>query len=89
MRVARAGVDGRLAACAQVDGGVTSVYRWQGAVEQSAEWRVSFKTRAECVDRLWETVRAVHTYETPEWIVTPVLDGSPAYLEWLDGQVEP
>jgi periplasmic divalent cation tolerance protein len=88
LRVARAVVERRLAACAQVQGGVRSVYRWKGAVEEAGEWLVTFKTRTELFDRLGEAVRGLHSYETPELIATPVVDGSAEYLAWLDGQVE-
>ena len=77
-------VEARLAACAQVLGPITSVYRWQGAVERATEWLVLFKTAADRSAALVEQVRRWHTYAVPEIIVMPVTGGDPAYLSWID-----
>ncbi|MFF2922109.1 divalent-cation tolerance protein CutA [Streptomyces celluloflavus] len=73
----------RLAACAQIDGPVRSVYRWQGKIENDAEWRVLYKTTAARYPELARHIEAVHPYDTPEIIATPVTAGSDAYLSWL------
>ncbi|GAA2227205.1 MULTISPECIES: divalent-cation tolerance protein CutA [Kitasatospora] len=75
-------VRGRLAACAQVYP-VRSVYWWEGEVQESAEWRVDFKTRADLGERLAEFIGEQHDYETPEVIGVPVVTGSEAYLGWV------
>ncbi|GHF38562.1 divalent-cation tolerance protein CutA [Streptomyces morookaense] len=72
----------RLAACAQVYP-VSSVYRWEGKVEQAQEWRVDFKTRGELVERLAERIGELHDYDTPEIIAVPVVAGSAGYLAWV------
>ncbi len=41
-RLAAQMVEERLAACAQVQGPIASVYRWQGAVERATEWYCRF-----------------------------------------------
>jgi periplasmic divalent cation tolerance protein len=82
-RLARTAVAGRLAACAQIDGPITSVYRWQGAVETEQEWRVQYKTTAARYPELEEHIKATHGYATPEIIATPVVGGSAEYLAWL------
>ncbi|MFB8773336.1 divalent-cation tolerance protein CutA [Streptomyces broussonetiae] len=82
-RALAAGVIGeRLAACAQVYP-ISSVYRWEGAVEEAREWRVDFKTRGELVARLAERIGELHDYDTPEVIAVPVVSGSAAYLSWV------
>ncbi|MER6995129.1 divalent-cation tolerance protein CutA [Streptomyces sp. NPDC000410] len=81
--LARGAVDARLAACAQISGPVTSVYRWQDAIETSAEWQILFKTTEARYDALEAHLRAHHDYDTPEIIATPVVRGSEAYLEWV------
>ena len=86
-RIARHLVDRRVAACVTVIPGVTSVYRWKGAVEQSAEWLLLIKTRRDLMDALRTELRAVHSYEVPELIALPVVDGLPAYLAWVDTEV--
>ena len=80
---ARILVEERLAACVNILPGVTSVYRWQGTVESETERQLWMKTRRACVRPLWERVRALHPYETPEFVVLPVVDGSDAYLAWI------
>ncbi|MCZ2523399.1 divalent-cation tolerance protein CutA [Streptomyces sp. NPDC059506] len=81
--LAAGAVEKRLAACAQVDGPVRSVYRWQGKVEHDAEWRVLYKTTAARYPELEAHIKAVHTYDTPEIIATPITAGSDEYLAWL------
>ncbi|MGW7103918.1 divalent-cation tolerance protein CutA [Streptomyces sp. NPDC054838] len=87
--LARGAVAARLAACAHVDGPLTAVYRWQDAVETATEWRVSYKTSSARLPALAEWIGQHHGYEVPEWIVLPVLDGSPAYLEWVAAESAP
>ncbi|MEU2154196.1 divalent-cation tolerance protein CutA [Streptomyces sp. NPDC019396] len=81
--LARGAVEARLAACAQTSGPVTSVYRWQGAVETSQEWQILFKTTEDRYDALETHLKERHDYETPEIIATPVVRGSADYLEWI------
>ena len=82
--IARALVERRLAACAQVLGPITSTYRWQGQVETAQEWLCILKTREELYEELEQTLRSIHPYEVPEILATPVAAGNPAYLAWLD-----
>ena len=84
--IARAAVEERLAACAHVTA-VTSVYRWQSNVEEQPEWVCHLKTTAEQAERLMARIRALHAYEVPEIIVTPVLTGYPPYLQWMADSV--
>lgn len=76
-------VAARLAACAQVIGPMTSVFHWDGGVQTEREWRVECKTAADRVDELTEHLRAEHSYDVPEIIVTPVTGGSADYLAWV------
>ncbi|MFG2558043.1 divalent-cation tolerance protein CutA [Streptomyces sp. NPDC048496] len=87
--LAQGAVEARLAACAQISAPVTSVYRWQNAIETTEEWQVLFKTTAERYDELEEHLRAAHDYETPEIIAMPVVRGSAGYLNWLTSQTAP
>ncbi|WP_031068990.1 divalent-cation tolerance protein CutA [Streptomyces sp. NRRL WC-3742] len=72
----------RLAACAQVYP-VRSVYWWDGEVQDTAEWRLDLKTRADLADRLTARIAELHTYDTPEVLALPVTTGSAAYLAWI------
>lgn len=81
--LARGAVEARLAACAQVSAPVTSVYRWEGAVEESTEWQVLLKTTTARYAELEAHLKAAHDYDEPEIIATPVTHGSAGYLAWV------
>jgi periplasmic divalent cation tolerance protein len=87
--LARALVEGHLAACVNVMPAMQSIYRWQGAVEEATEHQLIIKTTAARVDDLREAIRQLHPYEVPELIVVPVADGAPSYLEWVSASVRP
>lgn len=84
--LARGAVEARVAACAQISGPVTSVYRWEGAIETAPEWQVLLKTAAARYDRLEAYIRSVHDYDTPEIIATPVVRGGADYLTWVTAE---
>lgn len=86
LALAQGAVEARLAACAQVSAPVTSVYRWQSAMETVQEWQVMFKTTAERYEELERHIGAAHDYETPEIIALPVVRGSARYLAWVTGE---
>ncbi|HEX6749486.1 MAG TPA: divalent-cation tolerance protein CutA [Longimicrobium sp.] len=81
--LARALVDERLIACANLVPGVTSIYRWEGRVEEAGEVLVVMKTRAALVPRLLARAAALHPYEVPELLALPVDDGLAAYCRWV------
>ncbi|WP_329299520.1 divalent-cation tolerance protein CutA [Streptomyces sp. NBC_00659] len=87
--LARGAVAARVAACAQISGPVTSVYRWEGAVETASEWRIQFKTTVARYPALEAYLLDAHDYDTPEIIATPVAAGSPDYLRWLEEETAP
>ena len=82
-QLARALVEERLAACGSVVPAVTSVYRWQGAVEEEEEALLVLKTAADRVEALTRRTRELHPYEVPEILALPVSGGNPGYLEWV------
>ena len=82
-RIARHLVEYRLAACVNLLPGLTSVYRWQGAVETDAEVLLMIKARAADYPQVETAIRSQHPYELPEIIAVPVTDGSTEYLDWV------
>lgn len=76
-------VGAKLAACVNVIPGLTSVYWWEGKVDKAEELLLVAKTRSGLVPELAEYVRKNHPYAVPETISLPILDGNPAYLDWL------
>jgi periplasmic divalent cation tolerance protein len=89
LRIGRALVEERLAACANVLDGMMSVYWWQGALEQADEAVLIVKTRAELVDRLTARVRALHGYDCPCVVSLPIAGGNPDYLAWIAAETQP
>jgi periplasmic divalent cation tolerance protein len=85
--IARALVDERLAACANIVSGITSIYRWQGRVEQASETLLIIKTDRRQLDALVGRVRALHSYTVPEVVALAIDGGSAPYLRWLDEEV--
>ena len=80
-------VETRLAACVQIEGPVTSVYRWKGNVETAEEWRCTIKTVRRLYRDVEHRIRQLHSYDEPEILATTVDEGSDSYLDWLGDQV--
>ena len=76
-------VNERLAACVNVLPEMESIYRWKGQIESDVERQLVMKTTAARVPALRARVRELHDYEVPEFIVTPIVQGSEAYLNWI------
>ncbi len=87
-RIADLLVEKRLAACVQIVGPVTSVYRWQGNVESAQEWQCQIKTRQALFDSVADAIREAHPYEVPEIVAVPIVAGSREYLIWLEEQTQ-
>ena len=85
--IARLLVEKRLAACVQIAGPITSVYRWHGKIETAQEYRVVAKTRRERFAAIEQAIAEAHPYDVPEIIAIPIIAGSQSYLDWLDGEV--
>jgi periplasmic divalent cation tolerance protein len=86
-RLARILVEERLVACVTLVPSVRSIYRWQGAVETAAETLLLLKTSSELVLALQTRLSALHSYETPEFLVLNVDLGSAGYLDWLQSSL--
>ncbi len=88
-QLARTLIERRLAACVSVLAPCTSVYRWQGAVEEAAEVPLLIKTTTGRYAELESTLLELHPYELPEIFAVPVLRGLPGYLDWVDAETNP
>ena len=83
LALGRALVERRLAACVNVLGAATSIYRWRQVVETAQEVPLLIKTRAPLYAQVEAAIRELHPYELPEVIAVPVERGLPQYLEWV------
>ncbi|MBV9446350.1 MAG: divalent-cation tolerance protein CutA [Streptosporangiaceae bacterium] len=83
MELSRAVVEARLAACAQVCGPIASTYWWDSAVQREEEWLLLFKLPADRYQELADFLNERHSYDEPEIIALPIVDGSAPYLDWV------
>lgn len=86
-KIARGLVTERLAACVNVIPAIRSFYHWQGKIEDSAEFLLVIKSSRGRFDALRVSLEKLHSYEVPEVIAMPVVDGAEAYLNWMDGEL--
>ncbi len=73
----------RKAACVNIVPGVNSLFRWKGKIEDAEESLMVVKTRAKLFPDVVSTVKSIHSYEVPEIIALPIVEGNPEYLAWL------
>ncbi len=85
-KIGRALVKERLAACANILGPMTSIFRWEGDIREGAETVLIAKTTVENVDALTKRVIALHSYDCPCVVAMPIESGNPAFLEWIAGE---
>ena len=73
-----------LAACVNILGPMTSVYRWKGKIESSNEFLLVIKTTEDAFEQIRQAVRQLHSYELPEFVEICVSRGDGKYLAWLE-----
>lgn len=83
-KIARALVEKRLAACANILPGLRSIYHWQGNICDDRELLLIAKTSSSLFEALEKEVKALHSYTVPEIIALPIVAGSKEYLNWID-----
>lgn len=81
--LAKAALNAKLIACANLVPKIESHYRWGGKIESSAEVLMVLKTRKSKLAALEKLVLAKHPYDTPEFLVLPLSAGNKKYLDWL------
>jgi len=81
--IARTLIDEGLAACVNIHGPMTSIYRWRGRVEEETERQLVIKTTVTKVEAVRARTGQLHSYDLPEFLVVPVADGSKEYLDWV------
>ncbi len=86
LRIGRSLVEARLAACANILAPMTSVYWWEGAVQEDDEVAMVLKTRQDLVEPLTERIRELHSYDCPCVVALPITGGNQAFLKWIDSE---
>jgi periplasmic divalent cation tolerance protein len=85
-KICAAVVEARLAACAQVSGPIRSTYWWQGKIERADEYFLAMKTTRDRFPELARVIRANHSYEVPDIVAVPIIEGTDDYLEWISSE---
>ncbi len=88
-RLARHLVSRRLAACANIVPGLTSLFRWKGKIDRCRETLLLLKTTAAGFESLRRAVLTLHPYEVPEIISLPVGAAHSPYRRWVSVNVRP
>lgn len=82
-------VEARVAVCVNIVPGIRSVYQWKGKVEDDGEWLLVIKSRRDLFRRLRALLKKIHSYDVPEMVALPIVDGAEAYLGWMDRELGP
>ncbi len=82
-------VERHLCACVNIQPGMISHYRWEGAIERGEEVVMIIKTRAALSERVRVAVKEMHSYSTPAILVIPLESVDESYLAWMMAETEP
>jgi len=82
-KIAQSLLKEKLIACANIVGPVSSLFWWKGKIDKASEFLVIMKSKKNLFKKLSERVKELHSYEVPEVIALPVIEGLPFYLNWL------
>lgn len=87
--IAAALVEEKLAACVNMVGSVRSTYQWRGQTESTTETLLIIKATGDHYDQIEQRLRALHPYELPEIVATPIIRGYEPYLQWIQDSTHP
>ncbi len=76
-------VSTRLAACVNIIDGITSLYWWEGEIQEDREVTIIAKTKESLVPELIERVKSIHSYDCPCIVSLPIEDGNKPFLDWI------
>ncbi|MBN1870180.1 MAG: divalent-cation tolerance protein CutA [Candidatus Omnitrophica bacterium] len=77
-------VKDKLIACANIIKGVRSVFWWQGKADKANEVLMILKAKHSCFKAIMKAATLIHSYDVPEIIALPIIDGSRDYLKWIE-----
>ena len=88
LKIVRRLLSERLIACANIVGPVSSLFWWEGKIDEADEFLVFMKSKKKLFKRLSERAKEIHGYQVPEIIALPVMEGLPSYLDWLGASLQ-
>ena len=83
VKIVRTLLEERLIACANIMNSVSSFFWWQGKIEEAKETLVIMKSHQERFKKLSKRVAQLHSYDVPEILALPVVEGSQSYMDWM------
>ena len=89
VKIVRTLLEERLIACANIMDPVSSFFWWQGKIAEEKEVLVIMKSHENLFKKLSNRVTELHSYDVPEILALPIVDGSQAYLDWMNAALEP
>jgi periplasmic divalent cation tolerance protein len=81
--LARVAVEKKLAACANILPGMTSFYRWEGAIQEDSETVLILKSTADNIAELTESIKEIHSYHCPCVVAFKIEDGNADFIKWI------
>ena len=81
-------VENKLAACVNISQRVESIYRWEGKITSDQEYQLFIKSTRQLFPELKLAISKLHTYQNPEIICLPIIEGSQNYLRWVSESVK-
>jgi len=87
-KIARALLEEKLIACANIISGVDSMFWWQGKIDSSKEVLLVLKSKKNNFNKISIAVKKSHSYQTPEIIALPIINGSEDYLKWINSSLK-
>jgi periplasmic divalent cation tolerance protein len=77
----------KLAACGNIVKKITSIYMWKDKLCRDDEVLIILKTRKQKFEDLAKRVKVLHSYEVPEIIALPIIEGWKEYLDWVSNSI--
>ena len=89
MKIVRTLLEERLIACGNIVDPVSSLFWWKGKIEEEKEVLVILKSNDKLFKKLSKRIKELHSYDVPEILAFPIVDGNSSYLDWMKGILEP